>query len=138
MPFPMFLAAPILDVVAKVIDRVIPDKAAADKAKLDLMSTESRQEFELMLAQVKVNEEEAKSTNWFVAGWRPCVGWVCGLSLMYAALVEPLLRFTATVIFAYAGEYPVIDTALTLQILLGLLGLGAMRSTERIKGVERN
>ena len=58
-------------------------------------------------------------------------------TLAYAAVIEPIARFVATVSFAYAGPFPVIDTDLTMQVLLGLLGLGAYRSVEKIKGVAR-
>lgn len=88
----------------------------------------------LQLAQIAVNQEEAKSASFFVAGWRPFIGWVCGVSLAYVSLVEPIARFLATVLFKYAGTFPVIDTTLTMQILLGLLGLGAMRSFDKKNG----
>jgi hypothetical protein len=88
----------------------------------------------LQLAQIAVNQEEAKSASFFVAGWRPFIGWVCGVSLAYVSLVEPIARFLATVLFKYAGVFPVIDTTLTMQILLGLLGLGAMRSFDKKNG----
>lgn len=88
------------------------------------------------LAQIEVNKEEAKSLNVFVAGWRPFVGWVCGIGLAYVAIVEPLLRFVAVVMFSYTGDFPVIDTTLTMQVLIGILGLGALRSTEKIKYVD--
>jgi hypothetical protein len=90
---------------------------------------------DLAKLQIQTNIEEAKSTNWFVAGWRPAIGWVCGAGLAYAALVEPFARFAAKVWFGYTGEFPAIDTDLTLQVMMGMLGLGAMRSAERIKGV---
>ncbi len=95
-------------------------------------------ETDLAKLQIQVNVEEAKSTNWFVAGWRPGIGWVCGAGLAYASLIEPFARFIAKVWFGYTGEFPVISTDLTLQILMGLLGLGAMRSVEKIKGGEAN
>lgn len=89
----------------------------------------------LQLAQISVNLEEAKSSDSFVSRWRPFIGWTCGISLCYATILEPLLRFIAQVIFEYKGTFPVIDTNLTLQILLGLLGLGAMRTVEKVKKV---
>ena len=90
------------------------------------------------LAQIEVNKEEAKSLNVFVAGWRPFVGWVCGIGLGYVAIVEPVLRFVAQVMFGYLGDFPEIDTMLTMQVLLGILGLGALRTTEKAKYVEGN
>lgn len=138
MGFPLMLATPLLDIVGKVIDRVIPDKAAAEKAKLEMMSDEAKREFELMIAQIEVNKEEAKSTNWFVAGGRPLVMWVCGFGLAYASIIEPILRFAAKVVFGYTGEFPEIDTNLTIQVLMGMLGFGAYRTIEKIKGAEGN
>jgi len=61
--------------------------------------------------------------------------WMCGVSFGYATLGEPIARFVATVVFNYTGPFPVIDTMLTMQLLLGLLGLGGMRTTEKLKGV---
>lgn len=85
----------------------------------------------LDIAQIGVNTEEAKSESVFVAGWRPACGWVGALALAYASILEPAIRFVATVGFHYAGTYPVIDTDITMQVLFGLLGLGAMRSFDK-------
>jgi hypothetical protein len=117
----------------KIFDKVIPDKAAAEKAKLELEAALQSQEFQLALEQIKVNTEEAKSTNWFVAGWRPACGWIGALALGYAAILEPLIRFFAVVVFKYSGGFPVLDTTITMQILFGILGLGAYRSIEKVK-----
>lgn len=85
------------------------------------------------LAQIKVNEEEAKSESLFVAGGRPFCIWVGGVSFAYVGIVEPLIRFAAKVGFGYEGEFPEIDTNLTLTILGGLLGLSGMRTYEKFK-----
>lgn len=87
----------------------------------------------LQLAQIAVNQEEAKSTNWFVAGWRPFVGWICGVALAYVAVLEPMIRFVAQVGYGYRGAFPVIDTNLTMQVLLGMLGLAAARTFEKTR-----
>ncbi len=105
---------------------------------LDFQKFMAENNIKLDLAQLDVNKEEAKSTNWFVAGWRPGIGWVCGFALAYVAVLEPIVRFFAQVVFSYGGEFPIIDTTITMQVLLGILGLGAMRSTEKIKGAEGN
>jgi hypothetical protein len=105
---------------------------------LDFQKAMAEIGIEIDKAQIAVNVEEAKSTNWFVAGWRPCIGWVCGLALAYVSILEPIIRFFAEVVFSYQGKFPVIDTTITMQVLLGILGLGAMRSTEKIKGKEGN
>ena len=126
-----------------LIERFFPDPEKKAAAQLELLKMQQNgdlaqlaAETDLAKLQIQVNLEEAKSTNWFVAGWRPGIGWVCGAALAYAALIEPLARFVAKVWFGYSGEFPAISTDLTLQILMGLLGLGAMRSIEKIKGGE--
>lgn len=81
-------------------------------------------------AQTNINMEEAKSESVFVAGWRPFVGWVGGFSLAYAAILEPFMTWTAR-LYGSTVIFPVIDTTITMQILFGLLGLGAMRSVDK-------
>lgn len=93
---------------------------------------------QIQIAQIAVDTEEAKSTNWFVAGWRPFVGWICGTALGYVAIVEPIARFIAKVGFNYTGAFPVIDTTLTMQVLLGMLGMTAARSFDKKNGVEEH
>ena len=132
------LIAPIFGLVGTVIDRLIPDKTAAEKAKLEMAGALQAQEFQIQIEQIRVNAEEAKSTNWFVAGGRPAVMWICGFALAYAAVIEPIARFAAKVWFGYTGDFPVIDTDLTMQVLFGILGLGAFRSAEKIKRAEGN
>ena len=139
---PLLLSG-LFDLGKGLIDRLFPDPAAKAAAQLELLRMEQTgalaqlaAETDLAKLQIQTNIEEAKSTNWWVAGWRPAIGWVCGAGLAYAALVEPFARFAAKVWFGYTGDFPIIDTDLTLQILMGMLGLGAMRSVEKIKGAE--
>lgn len=90
----------------------------------------------LLKGQMEINKEEAKG-NWFQAGWRPATGWICAAALGYAAILEPLLRFSAQVWFDYTDKFPVIDTTLTMQVLIGMLGLGVYRTREKEKGVTK-
>jgi hypothetical protein len=133
----------IFDIGKSLIDRFFPDPEKKAAAQLELLKMQQNGDLAQLAAatdlaklQIQTNVEEAKSTNWFVAGWRPFVGWVCGLGLAYVALIEPLARFAAQVWFKYTGAFPVIDTSLTMQVLLGMLGLGAMRSLEKVKDAE--
>lgn len=87
----------------------------------------------LDLAQIAVNAEEAKSGDKFATRARPAAIWVGVFGLAYSSIAEPILRFVATVIFGYAGLFPVIDTTITMQVLFGLLGLSAMRSVDKVK-----
>jgi hypothetical protein len=87
----------------------------------------------LQLAQIAVNQEEAKSESLFIAGGRPACIWIGAFALAYASIIEPMARFFAVVIFKYTGTFPTIDTDITMQVLFGLLGLGAMRSFDKAK-----
>lgn len=131
------VAEVVTGTIHTIIDRVIPDKAAAEKAKQEFAREARGQDFQVAMGQIQVNQEEAKHASIFVAGWRPFVGWCCGAALCYAAILEPVARFVAVVAFGYAGKFPAIDTMLTLQVLLGLLGLGGLRTWEKGKGVAR-
>ena len=128
-----------------LIERFFPDPEKKAAAQLELLKMQQNgdlaqlaAETDLAKLQIQVNIEEAKSTNWFVAGGRPAVMWICAIALSYAAVIEPIARFVAKVFYGYEGEFPVLDTALTMQILFGILGLGAYRTYEKTKGAESN
>ena len=87
------------------------------------------------MAQISVNTEEAKSASLFVSGARPFIMWTCGFGLAYVSIVLPIAMFSAKVMFGYAGEFPQIDTTITMQVLFGMLGLSGMRTAEKFKGV---
>lgn len=135
-----------LDLGGKLIDKFFPDPAQAADAKLKLLTMQQNGELaqltadtDLAKAQLAVNANEAQSTNWFVAGARPFVIWGCAVSMLYVSLFEPIARFVAQVCFHYTGAFPVIDTSLTTQLLLGLLiPMAGMRTFEKFKGVEGN
>ena len=124
-----------LDIGGKLIDRLWPDPTQAAAAKLELFKMQQEGDLAVMVAQTDINKIEAGSTNLFVSGWRPFVGWCCGAAFLYAAILEPLARFIAKVFFTYGGEFPIIDTTLTMQILLGLLGMAGLRSWDKKNGV---
>jgi hypothetical protein len=130
-----------LDIGGKVIDRLWPDPAQAAAAKLELVKMQQSGELaqlmadtDLAKAQIGVNAVEAASSDAFTSRGRPFIIWVCGFALLYASILDPLARFVAMVIFKYVGAFPVIDTTITLQVLFGLLGLGAMRSYDKKNG----
>jgi hypothetical protein len=132
----------ILDIGSKVIDRLWPDPSKAAEAKLELFKMQQNGELaqlaaetELAKGQLEINKVEAASSSLLVSGGRPFIIWVCGFSLLYAAILEPMARFTATVLLHYVGPFPVLDTTITLQVLFALLGLSGYRSIEKVKGV---
>lgn len=138
---PLPILGGLFDLGAKLIDRFVPDPAAKAKAQLDLLQMQQSGELaelaastQLALGQMEINQAEAASGHWFAANWRPLCGWIGGLGLGYAAIIEPIARFVAAVGFGYTGEFPVLDTTITMQILFGMLGLGVMRSYDKVKG----
>jgi hypothetical protein len=133
----------ILDFGGKIIDRLWPDKAQADAAKFELFKLQQSGELQVMqaeagitMAQIKVNEVEAANANLFVSGWRPAIGWICGLACAWnwvgIGLVDAGLKLSGHQIDLLTA-----DTMEMLPILGGLLGLGTLRTVERIKGVHR-
>lgn len=128
----------VIEAVGKVADSLITTdeergKLAIENRKLDL--EEKKLDQAINLAQIDVNKEEAKSPSVFVSGWRPFIGWGCGAAFIYIGIVEPIARFVAKVAFGYAGEFPEIDTTITMQVLLGLLGLSGLRTYEKTQHV---
>jgi hypothetical protein len=122
----------IIDAVGKAADVL----TTSDEERLKLALEEKRLDQAIDLAQIDVNKTEAASRSRWVAGWRPAVGWVCAASLAYVAIVEPMARFVAT-LAGWGGAFPAIDTSLTLQVLLGMLGFGGLRTFEKHKGLTR-
>lgn len=128
----------IIEAVGKVAgDLITTDKERMEmeieQRKLDL--EEKKLDMAGDMAQIEVNKEEAKSSSMFVSGWRPFIGWGCGIAFIYSALIEPVCRFISMTVFMYNGDFPIINTDLTMQVMLGMLGLGAMRSYEKKSGV---
>lgn len=127
------LIGPILG----LLDKVVPD--ASERAKLahEIATMAERQAHEIALAQIEVNKEEAKSDQIFKSGWRPFIGWVCGVAFAYHFVGQPVIIF----VLAYAGmpapELPEFDMMSLMTVLGGLLGLGGLRTFEKYKGVTK-
>lgn len=119
----------LIGTVGKVADDLFTSDEERMRAELDSYNAETGR----LQGQVDINKIEAAHTSLLVAGWRPFIGWICGIAFAYAAVFEPLMRFVSAVLFGYSGAFPAIDTMLTLQILFGILGLGVMRSFDKKK-----
>jgi len=93
---------------------------------------------QIQLSQIAVNTEEAKSTNWFVAGWRPFIGWTCGAAFAINFVFGPLGVYAAILFFGKAIILPTLDLATMMPVLFGMLGLGAYRTYEKVNNVAEN
>lgn len=137
------MGLPLLDILGigtKLIDKLIPDKAAADKAKLDLLTMQQNGSLEelhadtqLAQGQIDVDKIEAASPHLFVSGWRPFLGWTCGAIFVANYIGTPLLAWLSPAIGLPAP--PRLDIGEVLPVLLGMLGLGGLRTAEKIKNV---
>lgn len=120
----------VSDLASTIIGRIWPDKTEQEKAQMAAALT-------IIQGQLDANKVEAGSTSWFVAGWRPFVGWVCGLGCAWNWVGLPIASFLT----AYAG-HPLglkpADLSEMMPLLIGMLGLGAYRTAEKIQGAEGN
>ena len=120
---------PLLQLGSQLIERWIPDKAAQAKAEMDLLKLAGEQDFQATIKQIEVNIQEAQHQSIFVAGWRPFVGWICGLGLAYQAILHNLIEWLSG-IYGFPVP-PAPDSDVLIYVLGGLLGLGALRTYER-------
>jgi hypothetical protein len=123
--------------IAGLLDKFIPDADERNRLAHEISTMAERHAHELAKAQIEVNKEEAKSSSMFVAGWRPAVGWICATGMGFNFICVPLGGFVC----AIAGvdiSFPTLDLSEMMPVLMGMLGLGAMRSFEKSKGVARD
>lgn len=127
---------PIVGIV-EAVGSVVSDLVTTDKERMSADLAAYEAETARLATQTDTNKIEAASSSVFVSGARPFIMWVCGFSLAYVSIIEPIARFAAAVGFGYTGAFPVIDTDLTLQVLLGMLGLAAARSYDKKVGTAK-
>lgn len=126
-----------LDLGSKIIERLWPDPEKRDIAKLELFKLQQAGELAEITAQLKVNEVEASNPSVFVSGWRPFVGWICAGALALQFIVAPLGVWVAS-LAGHVVAFPSLDMGTLLTLLGGMLGLGGLRTVEKINGVARD
>ena len=122
----------VVGIAGKVLDKFVEDKDLKAKLQHEM----NMQLHDANLAQIEVNKAEAASASIFKGGWRPFVGWVCGVAMLYHFLLQPIIVF----ILSVAGitfDLPQFDMGSLMTILMGLLGLGGLRSFEKFKGITK-
>lgn len=129
------LLGPVFELGKTLIDRWLPDPQKKAEAELELFKMAQEGDLQKVLGQLEVNAKEAANPSLFVAGWRPGAGWAGVVGLMYAAIGNPLLSWLSSI--KGWPMPPVLDTDVLLYILGGMLGLGSLRSVEKIKGATK-
>lgn len=140
----------LFDVAKGIINKIWPDPAQQAEAQRKLLELQQTGELAQLAAQtdlaklqIQTNIEEAKSTSLFIAGWRPFVGWTCGAAFAYTYILLPILQF-AVLTFGTAETaaqikgLPALNLGEMMPVLIGMLGLGGMRSVEKVKNAEGN
>lgn len=123
--------------VTGLLDKFIPD--ADEKARLahEISTMASKQAYQLAREQISINREEAKHTSVFVSGWRPATGWICVAGMGFNFIAVPIGNF-ACALSGIDVIMPNLDLGEMMPVLLGMLGLGAMRTVEKTKKVARD
>jgi roadblock/LC7 domain-containing protein len=126
----------LLPALGTLIDRLIPDRAAAEKAKAEMEQQLVTAANQAALAQVEVNKIEAGHSSVFVAGWRPSIGWVCAAGLAWAFVLAPVASW-ALMVMGIRAELPAIQFDHLFELVLAMLGIGGLRTFEKMRGVAR-
>lgn len=131
------LLGKLVDPVSDILDKVVEDKDQKARLAHEIATMAERHAQELARGQIEINKEEAKSRNIFIAGWRPFVGWTCGLALFWHFLGLPVTLFITGWFNLQHPPLPEFDMQSLMTVLLGMLGLGGMRTFEKFKGVTK-
>jgi hypothetical protein len=130
------LLGSLIGPVTGLLDKFIEDKDTKNALAHEIATLSQKQAQEAMIAQLEVNKAEAAHKSLFVAGWRPFIGWVCGLGFFSNFIVIPVANFVLQLL-SNPVVIPMIDTSQMMPVLMGMLGLGAMRTVEKVQKVSR-
>ena len=122
---------------SKLLGKFIKDKDKQMQLAHDLSTMAEKHAQELAKGQLAINKEEAKSGNIFIAGWRPFIGWACGVALVWHFIAAPFIIFFAALFGATLPPLPEFDMGSLMTVLMGMLGLGGLRTFEKYKKVTK-
>ena len=125
----MSIVNALIGPVSGLLDKFIEDKDQKNALAHEIATMSERHAHEALKGQLEINKVEAAHKSLFVAGWRPAIGWVCMLGLLYNPIIANVLSIWV--------EVPEVDTTLLVPVMMGMLGLGAMRSYEKVNHVSR-
>ena len=133
----MSLLNSLIGPVTGILDKVIEDKDQKAKLAHELATMADKLSHEQQLVQIEVNKAEAASGSLFKGGWRPCIGWVCGIAFGYHFVVQPVIIFIVALIGVEIPDLPEFDMSTLLTVLGGMLGIGGLRTYEKQKGLTK-
>ena len=125
----MSIGNALIGPLSGLLDKFIEDKDQKYALAHEIATMSERHAHEALKGQLEINKVEAAHKSLFVAGWRPAIGWVCMLGLLYNTIIANVLSIWI--------EVPEVDTTLLVPVMMGMLGLGAMRSYEKVNHVSR-
>ena len=123
--------------VTGLLDKFIEDKDQKNALAHEIATMSERHAQQLAMAQIEVNKAEAASGSVFKGGWRPFIGWVCGFAFAYHFILQPILLFGIVVAGVSFPPLPAFDMSQMMPVLLGMLGLGGLRTYEKKTGVTK-
>ena len=133
----MSLITSLIGPVTGLLDKFVEDKDQKAKLAHEIATMSDTHAQQALLAQLEINKAEAASGSLFKGGWRPFVGWVCGIAFAYHFVLQPLLIFVLIVFNVNIPDLPEFDMSTLLTTLGGLLGIGGLRSYEKTKGLTK-
>ena len=125
----MSIVAALVGPVTGLLDKFIEDKDQKNALAHEIATMSERHSQQAMLAQLEINKAEAATGSLFIGGWRPAIGWICAFGLLYNTIIVNIVGIWM--------EVPEVDVTLLMPVMMGLLGLGAMRSYEKVNKVAR-
>jgi hypothetical protein len=130
----------LIEPVTGLLDKFIEDKDQKAQLAHELATMADRHAQELALAQIEVNKAEAASGSLFKGGWRPAVGWICAIAFAYHFVLQPFFVFvlvTFNVTGLHPSDLPQFDMTSLMTVLMGMLGLGGLRTYEKKQGITK-
>jgi hypothetical protein len=123
--------------VTGLLDKFIEDKDQKARLAHDIATMSEKHAQELAKGQLEINKAEAQHKSIFVAGWRPFIGWTCGIALAWHFVLQPLIMFLSVLFGFTLPELPAFDMGSLMTVLMGMLGLGGLRTYEKQKGLTK-
>jgi hypothetical protein len=133
----MSLVSNLIGPVSGLLDKVIEDKDQKAQLAHEIATMSDNHAQQALMGQLEINKAEAASGSIFKGGWRPFIGWVCGVAFAYHFVLQPLIVFGVTAAGVDIPELPEFDMGSLMTVMMGMLGLGGMRSIEKLKKIEK-